>query len=114
VLGTAVRKAVQEIARDIVDNVAAIDWAGKVVQCKADTLVYFTPGRGAGVKVEQLFDIYENSDVNFEELPDEEIFDYDQPKARVMVMGFIGDRVARAKVIHGRNIRRGDVVKLIK
>ena len=58
VLGAAVRKAVNKIAQDIVDNVATIDWIGKVVQCKADTLVYFTPGRGAGVKLEQLFDIY--------------------------------------------------------
>ena len=114
VLGTAVRKAVNKITRDIVENVTTIDWIGKVVQCRADTLVYFTPGRGAGVKVEQLFDIYENFDIDIEELPDDDILVYDQPKARVLVMGFIGDKVARAKVIRGRNIRRGDIVKLIK
>lgn len=114
VLGAAVRKAIHKIARDIINHVATIDWVGKVVQCKADTLVYFTPGRGAGVKLEQLFDIYETIDLESEDFLTEGSFSYDQPKARVMVMGFIGDKVARAKVIHGQNIKRGDTVKLIK
>lgn len=114
VLGMAVRKAVNKIAQDIVDHVSEIEWVGKVVQSSADTLIYFTPGRGAGVKLEQLFDIYESIDLEAEELPSDDIVEYNQSKACVKVTGFIGDKVARAKVIHGKNIRRGDKVKLVK
>jgi curli biogenesis system outer membrane secretion channel CsgG len=114
VLGIAVRKAVNKIAQDIVDNVSVIEWVGKVVQSRADTLIYFTPGRGAGVKLEQLFDIYGTVDLEAEELPREDLYEYNQSKASVKVTGFIGDKVARAKVIQGKNIRRGDTVKITK
>jgi curli biogenesis system outer membrane secretion channel CsgG len=114
VLGIAVRKAVNKIAQDIVDNVSVIEWIGKVVQSSADTLIYFTPGHGAGVRLEQLFDIYETAALEADELPGEDIVEYNQSKARVKVMGFIGDKVARAIVIQGKNIKRGDTVKLTK
>jgi hypothetical protein len=114
VLGMAVRKAVNKIAQDIVDHVSVIEWIGKVVQARADTLVFFTPGRGAGVQLEQLFEIFENVDLEPENLPDEQLIVYDQSKARVKVTGFIGDKVARAKVIQGNLIKRGDIVKLVK
>jgi curli biogenesis system outer membrane secretion channel CsgG len=114
VLGIAVRKAVNKIAQDIVDNASVIEWIGKVVQSSADTLIYFTPGRGAGVKLEQLFDIYETVDSEAEELLNEDLNEYNQSKARIKVTGFIGDKVARGKVIQGENIKRGDTVKLAK
>lgn len=114
VLGIAIRKAVNKIAQDIAANVTLIEWIGKVVQSKADTLVYFTPGRGAGVQLEQLFEIFEAMDFENENIVTEDSLASDQPKARVKVSGFIGDKVARAKVIQGINIKRGDVVKLVK
>lgn len=114
VLGMAVRKAVNKIAQDIVDHVSIIEWVGKVVQAKADTVIYFTPGRGAGVQLEQLFEIYDSVDLEAETVPDEELIISDQPKARVKVSGFIGDKIARAQVIHGNLIKRGDIVKLVK
>lgn len=114
VLGIAVRKAVNKIAQDIANHVTQIDWIGKVVQSKADTLVYFTPGRGAGVRLEQLFDVYQTINFGDEYLAVEDSISVDQPKARVKVTGFIGDRVARAKVVQGKNINRGDTVKPVK
>jgi len=116
VLGTAVRKAVNKIAENIVENVAIIDWIGKVIQCKADTVIYFTPGRGAGVQLDQLFDIFKQIDLKNEQeisIADEFAIN-NQSNARVKVTGFIGDKVARAKVIHGGRIKKGDVVKLVK
>ncbi len=114
VLGIAVRRAVNKIARDIVDHVWAIEWVGKVVQTAADTVIYFTPGSGAGVQLEQLFDIFESIDLEAENIADEKLIISDQPKARVKVSGFIGDKVARARVIQGNLIKRGDIVKLVK
>ncbi len=115
VLGLAIRKAVNTIAQDIVDNIEIIDWIGKIIQSQADTSVYFTPGRGSGIQLDQLFDIYESIDFhNEEELPTEDSFNVNQPKARVKVSGFIGDKVARAKVIQGKNIKKGDLVKIVK
>jgi len=115
VLGIAVRKVVNKIATDIVDHVSTIEWVGKVVQSKADTVIYFTPGRGAGVQLDQLFDVYEKIEIQEEEeIPIDEEFPLNQPKARVRVSGFIGDKVARAKVIQGGRIKRGDLVKLVK
>jgi len=114
VLGMAVRKAVNKIAQDIVDHVSVIEWVGKVVQSKSDTVIYFTPGCGAGVQLEQLFEIFDAVDFEAENLPDEQLIVNDQPKARVKVSGFIGDKVARATVIQGNLIKRGDIVKLVK
>ena len=114
VIGIAIRKAVNKIASDIVANVRAIEWVGKIVQARGDTLVYFTPGRGAGVKLNQLFDIFESIELENEEtIVDEEAVG-SVAKARVIVAGYIGDRVARAKVIRGGSIKRGDVVKLVR
>jgi len=113
VLGTAIRKAVNKISQNIVNNVGVITWAGKVVQAQADTLVYFTPGKEAGVKTGQLFDVYEP--LTFEndavEIPTGSALHSDKVKARIRVTGFIGDKVARAKVLLGRRIERGDIVK---
>jgi len=113
VLGVAVRKAVNQIAQKIASNVTAIEWAGKVVQCKGDTLVYFTPGRGAGIQLGQLFDIYGTLAFQPEEENSVEKLALSQPKARIQVSGFIGDRVARAKVLQGGRIKRGDLVKKV-
>lgn len=113
VIGIAVRKAVNRIAQDIAQNVGTIEWVGKVVQSKADTLVYFTPGRGVGVRLEQGFDIFENVEFQEEEIVINEDAVSNVPKARVIVTGFIGDKVARARVIWGGGIKRGDVVKLV-
>ena len=115
ILGIATRIVVNKIVLDIVNNLNKIDWVGKIVQSKADTLVYFTPGRGAGVQLNQLFEIYGKIEGKEEtELQIEELIYQDQPKANIKVTGFIGDRVARAKVITGENIKRGDLVKLVK
>lgn len=115
VVGIAVRKAVNKMAQDIVDKVEVIDWVGKVVQSQADTTLYFTPGQGAGVQLEQMFDIFETVAAQAaEQLSTEETIMIEHPKARVVVTGFIGDRVARAKVIQGGGIKRGDLVKLAK
>ena len=113
VIGIATRKAINKIVQDIVQSVETIEWVGKVVQSKADTLVYFTPGRGTGVKLEQLFDIFEYIDIQEEEIVLDDEAVNNAAKARVIVTGFIGDKVARAKVIRGGKIKRGDVVKLV-
>ena len=117
VLGIAVRKVVNKMALQITNNVEKIEWTGKVVQSKADTLIYFTPGRGAGINVGQQFNIFKKrseapEDLEIESeilsLPDNKV------KAKIEVSGFIGDKVSRAKVISGENIQRGDIVKHIK
>lgn len=113
VLGTAIRKAVNKMSQDIVDNVGVIAWTGKVVQAKADTLVYFTPGKESGVKTGQLFDVYAplTLDSDAAGIPSSTALHSDNVKARIRVTGFIGDKVARAKVLLGRRIERGDIVK---
>lgn len=113
VIGIAIRKAVNKMAQDIVQNVGTIEWVGKVVQSKADTLIYFTPGRGAGVKLKQGFDIFESMEFQDEEMLIDEEAIRNVAKARVIVTGFIGDKVARARVLQGGRINRGDIVKLV-
>jgi curli biogenesis system outer membrane secretion channel CsgG len=115
VLGKAVRKVVDKMSLSIIKNASRVEWIGKVVQSQADTAIYFTPGRGAGVTLDQEFEIFERTafqkDENF---PDQESIPVDQPKARIIVTGFIGDKVARAKLLHGGGINRGDIVKTVK
>jgi len=114
VLGLAVRKAVNRMAQDIVECVSQIEWVGTVVQCHGDSIVYFTPGRGAGIELAQLFHIYDKPKAKADSLETATFSDAVQPKAKVKVCGFIGDRVARAQVIEGTNIQRGDAVKPIR
>lgn len=116
VLGKAIRKVVDKIALNIVKNASLIEWTGKVVQSQADSVIYFTPGRGSGVRISQVFEIFERSTSfnNDEDVIDEESIPVDQPKARIIVTGFIGDKVARAKLVYGGGINRGDAVKTAK
>ncbi|MFZ5516719.1 MAG: CsgG/HfaB family protein [Candidatus Zhuqueibacterota bacterium] len=113
ILGTAIRKAVNEISIGIVAHVGKIDWNGKVVQALADTLVYFTPGIGAGVQAGQLFDVYEPivSQTDSVDIATDAALNIAKVKARIRVTGFIGDKVSRAKVLLGKRIERGDIVK---
>ncbi|MDZ7263915.1 MAG: CsgG/HfaB family protein [candidate division KSB1 bacterium] len=114
VIGKAIRKAVQRMAERIVTEVDRIDWVGKVVQAQSDSAIYFTPGKSAGVQVNQFFEIYEKSP-----MPIDNEFSIDetlraQPKARIRVIGFIGDKVARAQLVQGAGIQTGDLVRPTK
>lgn len=111
VLGLAVRKAVNRMAQDIVDCVSKIEWVGTVVQCKGDSVVYFTPGRGAGIELAQLFEIYDKTIGLLDSLAQSDSDSVGQSKAKIKVVGFVGDRVSRAQVVEGMNIQRGDIVK---
>ena len=114
VVGIAFHKAVNKIALDIVKSAGKIEWRGKVVQCSGDSIVYFTPGQISGVKINQIFNIYDNP--NFTNDAENQIQkpEYlNRPKARVKVIGFIGDKVARARIIMGGYINRGDLVKFV-
>lgn len=113
VVGIAFRKAVNKITVDIVNNVEKVTWQGKIVQAKSDTTVYFTPGSVSGVKVGQFFNVF--NDTNSTETVKSKIAtDNYHPKARIEATGFIGDKVTRARVVTGRGIQRGDLVKLVK
>ncbi len=111
VLGKAVQKAVRRIAERIVSAVDRIDWVGKVVQAQADSAIYITPGRSAGVQLHQLFEIYEKNPVSVDQDFSFAAPRADQPKARIRITGFIGDRVARAKLVQGSGIQTGDLVR---
>ncbi|MDZ7330481.1 MAG: CsgG/HfaB family protein [candidate division KSB1 bacterium] len=111
VLGLAVRKAVNRMAQDIVDCVSRIDWVGTVVQCKGDSVVYFTPGRNAGIELAQLFEIFNKPLGLLDSLAQSDSDSTNQSKAKIKVVGFVGDRVARAQVVEGKNIQRGDIVR---
>jgi curli biogenesis system outer membrane secretion channel CsgG len=115
VLGKAVRKVIDKISLSVIKNASLVEWLGKVVQSQADTVIYFTPGRGAGVTLDQVFEIFEQPAFqNKEDFPDQDSISVDQPKARIIVTGFIGDKVARAKLLYGGGINRGDIVKTAK
>lgn len=115
VLGKAVRKVIDKIALSVVKNASLIEWTGKVVQSQADTVIYFTPGRGSGVEINQMFEIFEHAGFqNEEEFPANDAVPVDSAKARIIVVGFIGDKVARAELLHGGGINRGDIVKTVK
>ncbi len=112
VVGIALRKAVNKIALSVVNNSNKISWLGKVIQTRADTLVYFKPGQGAGIRVGQIFGVTQNFDLN--DSPIRNLLKSNSKSgliAKIQVTGFIGDQVSRAKVIQGGNIRRGDLIK---
>lgn len=106
VLGFALRKAVNQMATDIVNSTPAIDWTGKVVKVVSDSLLYFTPGTRSGVKLEQNYNIYKEQVVEEDPVIIELI-----PNGKVKVYGFIGDKITKARILKGINIKRGDVVK---
>ena len=101
VLGVATRKSANKIAVTIVENVDLLPWSGKVIKAEGG-LVYFTPGRNAGIKVSQLFEIHSNRVDS--EMPDSSI-------AKAEVIGFIGNRVTKAQVVTGSGVMPGDVVR---
>ena len=114
VVGIATRKAVNEIAIDIVEKTKEFSWVGKIIQVASDSIVYFKPGIEAGIQIGQAFDIYQdyNAAIENNSLPDSGDF-FDRPKAKIEVTGFIGDQVSRARVIMGQGINRGDLVKFV-
>lgn len=115
VLGKAVRNVVDKISLSIIKNADRVEWIGKVVQSQADSIIYFTPGRGAGVTLDQVFEIFESLQFQgHEDSSEQDSIPVDQPKAKIIVTGFIGDKVARAKLLHGGGINRGDIVKIAK
>jgi hypothetical protein len=101
VIGIAIEKAGNKMALKIADHVDAIEWVGTIVQAKNDSAIYFTPGRGSGIQVGQIFNVFDEDFLN------------DRPKARIESIGFIGDKVTRARLIMGSDINRGDRVKLV-
>ncbi len=101
VIGIAIEKAVNKMALKIADHVDAIEWMGTIVQAKNDSAIYFTPGKASGIQVGQIFNVFDVDFLN------------DRPKARIESIGFIGDKVTRARLIMGSNINRGDRVKLV-
>ena len=116
VVGVAFRKAANQIASEIVQNIDKVKSYGKVVQTTQDSVVYFTPGSGAGVRVGQIFNVYSATsslaDDSFS--ASHSISSPQRPKARIEVSGFIGDKVSRARVLMGGGIKRGDLVELLK
>jgi curli biogenesis system outer membrane secretion channel CsgG len=100
VLGFASRKAVNEMAAILVEEVYQLEWYGKVVKVLDDGSLYFTPGRGDGVRIGDQFDIYQR--------------EVDTQIGRVEVIGFVGDKVSKALVLWGEGLERGDLVREIK
>jgi len=114
VVGAACRKAVYQIAAEIVKNADSVNWSGKVVQVTADSLVYFKPGISSGLTVGQVLNIFAKPEqVNDEGLVSDLPNQLNRPKARIEVTGFIGDKVTRARLLLGEPATIGDLVKTI-
>jgi len=105
ILGNAVRKAVNKMAIDIVNHAQQLEWEGKVVQVKEDSLVYIKPGSNAGIRIGDHFQVIGKSTVLDDELAESIV------KGSVEVVGFIGDQVAKAMILEGAGFTIGDLVK---
>jgi len=107
-IGIATRKAVNSMAVEIVNNATKVEWVGKVIRVKEDTVIYVTPGQSSGVKIGDMFQIFSKPD----ELSSDEVEIQDVlEKGIIKVDGFIGDKVAKAVLVKGGAIMQGDRVK---
>ena len=111
-LGTALRGAVNKAALDISDKSEVIPWRGKIIRV-FDEYVYFTPGRNAQIMLNELFDVLEAENIEFE-MNDSEVPETDamkpEPKAIVRVVSFIGEKVSKALILQGGDIEIGDLI----
>jgi len=111
VLGIATRKAVNKITKAIVNNSNKIEWQGKIVRVKEDSLVYFTPGKRSGVKVDDMFKVFgKSSDFSEENTELIELVE----KGTIKVIDFVGVKVAMAITVEGGLFETGDRLKLYK
>ena len=111
ILGIATRKAVNKIAKTIVKNSNKIEWQGKIVRVKEDSLVYFTPGKRSGVKIGNMFKVFGKSSDFSEE--DTELMELVE-KGIVKVIDFVGGNAAIAITVEGGSFETGDRLKLYK
>ncbi len=112
VLGLVMRKAVNLMVEQIVQSVDRVQWRGRVVHVKEDSLIYFTPGLNSGLQMGDTFLILGNDEemISDEEVPLTEPVE----KATVQIIGFVGDKVAKAILLTGASVIRGDRVRVTK
>lgn len=112
-IGTALRGAVKKAALDIASRNEVIPWKGKIIRV-GDEYVYFAPGKNARVKLNELFDVIQAENTDFE-INDSKISEMNDKqinwKATIKVVSFIGQKVSKAVVLEGGDIEIGDLVE---
>ena len=117
-LGLVCREAANEAGAMIAAGIERLEWFGKVVKVAGDSVLYFTPGKNDGIQLADRFVIWGAAlDSTQKVTPDstdlEEKIKQEQI-GTVEVIDFIGERVSKAMIISGQNIRRGDLVKMVQ
>jgi hypothetical protein len=110
----AIDFALQRITDGIIRGLAGLEWSTSVTSVEGDKL-YLNAGKSTGLKLEDALEIYSPgkevkhpvTGVSLGRLPG-------QLKGTVKVSQFFGFDAAEAKIVSGRDITTGDVVRLSK
>lgn len=99
-IGKALNEVVTEMGNKLAAGAEKITWYGKVIRVRND-LIYFTPGKSAGIELNELFEIQSRDEVNYPA---------NTPKKIIKVIGFLQDKLSKANLIQGESVARGDWV----
>lgn len=112
-LGKAAREAVNGCVELITENMDAIPWSGRILKVNNDGTVLIKPGSDGNVTSGMAFDVYQLG---------EEIIDPDtglplgNEETKVASIEVVSDmlagKAAKAKVLSGKGIKVGDVVRM--
>ncbi|MBN2011006.1 hypothetical protein JW960_16785 [candidate division KSB1 bacterium] len=109
VIGFALRKAIISMAEKIVEQAPTIAWQGKIIKVNEDNTLYFTPGMGSGISSGDVFRVYREHPIG----DDPELTEL-MAIGLVRVHGFIGNNIAKATILEGEALERGNIVKRMK
>jgi len=109
--GKATRAAIEEIMEKIATQLGDAVWEGKVILAKAG-VIYIKPGSNGGVKTGDVFNVFSKG----EELIDPDtgisLGSEEVKIGKIQVTSLIpGGKAAKAKVISGLGIKKGDIIR---
>ncbi len=112
-LGKAAREAVNNCVELITDNMDAIPWSGRIIKVNNDGTVLMKPGSEGNVTKDMEFNVFQLG---------EEIIDPDtglplgNEETKVgslkVVSDMLGGKACKAKIVDGKGMKTGDVVRL--
>lgn len=114
-IGKACREAVDGVVELIVDNMANIPWAGKVLKVNSDGTLLMKPGSEGNVKAGMEFEIFRIG----ESIKDPDTgLDLGAEEEKIAHIKVIEDalkgKAAKAKIISGKDIQTNDIIREVK
>lgn len=113
--GKATREAVDGVVELIVQNMASIPWSGKVLKVNADGTLLMKPGSEGNVKVGMEFEIFRVGESIKDPDTGLDLGAEEEKIGRIKVIeDALKGKAAKAKIVEGKDIQTGDIIREAK